>query len=242
MSDGSTSSSSEQRAEGPAAAARLVRPAPRAPPVPLPPIARIIPWRHRINTKLLAVTAVIAATGVAVFALAEARMQDQLLEGEAAGAALFSDTIDRATLRAMLENRRADVFETMRDIGRQEGVEGVRLLARDGRIAFSSVEAEVGTVLDNTAEQCRPCHAAGRPRVHAPLLERTRVIDRNGHRVLGLVTPIRNERRCYTAECHAHRPGEDVLGLLDVTLSLASMDARVAGFRRSSLALTAMGV
>jgi len=245
MSDASTSSSSEQHAEGQARAPpaqHVARPTPPARPVLLPPIERIIPWRHRINTKLLAVTAFIAVTGVAMFALAEARMQEQLLEGEAAGAALFSDTIDRATLRAMLENRRADVFETMRDIGRQEGVEGVRLLARDGRIAYSSVEAEVGTVVDNTAEQCRPCHAAGRPRAHAPLLERTRVIEHNGHRVLGLVTPIRNERRCYTAECHAHRPGEDVLGLLDVSLSLASMDARIAGFRRSSLALTAIGV
>jgi two-component system, NtrC family, sensor kinase len=211
-------------------------------PVAIPPIERVIPWRHRIKTKLLLVTVAICVAGVAIFALAEGRMADQFFETQAAGAALFSDTIERATLRAMLENRRGDVFETMRDIGRQESVEGVRLLAKDGRVAFSSVERELGSVLEQTSESCRPCHASGRPRAHASLLERTRVFTRSGHRVLGLVTPIRNEPRCASAACHVHRPDEDVLGLLDVSLSLAPSDARVAEFRRESLVLTGIGV
>ncbi|WP_176066591.1 sensor histidine kinase [Anaeromyxobacter diazotrophicus] len=208
----------------------------------IPHVERVIPWRHRIKTKLLLVTVVICVGGVTIFALAEGRMADQFFETQAAGAALFSNTIERATLRAMLENRRGDVFDTMRDIGRQEGVEGVRLLAKDGRVAYSTVEREVGTILEQRSDACRPCHAAGRPRLHAPLLERTRVFERGGRRVLGLVTPIRNEPRCATAECHVHRADEDVLGLLDVSLSLASSDARIADFRRGSLVLTGVGV
>ncbi len=220
---------------------RVRRPAPPR-PVPLPDVHRVIPWRHRINTKLLAITGAITLVGVAMLAVAESRMQEQLLHGQAGGAALFSDTIERATFRAMLEDRRADAFEAMRDIGRQEGVEAVRLLAKDGRVAFSMADAEVGTVLSTAAEPCRACHAEGSPRSHASLSERTRVFERGGHRVLGLVTPIRNEPRCYTSACHAHRADEGVLGLLDVNLSLSSMDERVAGFRRGSLALTALGV
>ncbi|HEX8908621.1 MAG TPA: ATP-binding protein [Anaeromyxobacteraceae bacterium] len=211
-------------------------------PIPLPPIERVIPWRHRIKSKLLIVTVVICVAGVAIFAIAEGRMQEQFFETQVAGAALFGSTIERATLRAMLENRRNDVFDTIRDIGRQEGVEAVRLLAKDGRVAFSSVEREVGTVFDQRSDSCRPCHSAGHPRVHAPLLERTRVYSRGDHRVLGLVAPIRNEPRCASADCHVHRPDEDVLGLLDVSLSLASSDARVADFRRGSLVLTGIGV
>ena len=211
-------------------------------PIPLPSIERIIPWRHRIKTKLLMVTIGICVAGVVIFALAESRMQEQFLETQAAGAALFSSTIERATLRAMLENRRGDVFDTMRDIGRQEGVERVRLLATDGRVAFSSAEGEVGTTLHPTDAACRPCHLHGQPRAHAPLLERTRITQNPVHRVLGLVTPIRNEPRCSSAACHAHSPQDDVLGLLDVSLSLESMDARIADFRRSSLFLTGLGV
>ena len=211
-------------------------------PIPLPSIERVIPWRHRIKTKLLMVTIGICVAGVAIFALAESRMQEQFLETQASGAALFSSTIERATMRAMLENRRDDVFDTMRDIGRQDGVVGVRLLAKDGRIVFSSNESEVGGILRGTDAACRSCHLGGRPRAHAPLLERTRISLLGEHRVLGLVTPIRNETRCSSAACHAHGPQEDVLGMLDVSLSLASMDARIADFRRSSLFLTGLGV
>jgi len=230
------------QAETPAAPEPRTRPPPHTRPAPLPSIERIIPWRHRFKTKFLGITAAVSVVFVAMLAVAEGRMQEQLLHGEAAGASLFSDTIERATFRAMLEDRRGDAFDVMREIGQQEGVEVVRLLAKDGRVAFSTAEAEVGTVLHNTAEPCRACHAEGTPRSHASLVERTRVFEHRGHRVLGLVTPIRNEQRCYTAACHAHRSDEDVLGLLDVSLSLASMDARIGSFRRGTLLLTAVGV
>ena len=210
--------------------------------LPLPPIERIIPWRYRINTTFLGITVALAVAGVAMFALAESRMQDQFFATQAAGAALFSNTIEQATLRAMLEDSRADAYETMRDIGRGEGVEAVRLLTKEGKVVFSTAEAEVGTVLDKKAPSCRPCHSNGTPAAHAPLLARTRVFERDGYRVLGLITPIRNERRCYTAECHVHRPGEDVLGLLDVDLSLKTTDERIAAFRRGSVILTGVGV
>jgi two-component system NtrC family sensor kinase len=231
-----------QAAAAPVGPAHAVLPASLARPAPLPSIERIIPWRHRFKTKFLVVTAAVSVVFVAMLAVGERRMQKQLLHGQAAGAALFSDTIERATFRAMLEDRRSDAFEVMREIGSQEGVEAVRLLAKDGRVAFSTASGEAGTVLHNSAEPCRACHAGGNPRSHASLAERTRVFDGSGHRVLGLVTPIRNEQRCYTAACHAHRADEDVLGLLDVSLSLESMDAQVGSFRRGTLLLTAAGV
>ncbi len=227
-------------AEAPAASAHHPRPPLR--PVPLPSIERIIPWRYRINTAFLGITVALAVAGIAMFAIAETRMQEQFFETQVGGAALFNDTIERATSRAMLEDRRTDAYDTMREIGRQEGVERVRLMAKDGRVVFSTLDGEVGTVLDKNAHSCSPCHASGAPPSHAPLLARTRVFERDGHRVLGLVTPIRNERRCYTSECHQHRPSDDVLGVLDVNLSLAPADARIGTFRRGSVLLTAIGV
>ena len=211
-------------------------------PVPLPPIDRIIPWRFRIGTAFAGITVALAVAGIAMFAIAETRMQEQFFETQVGGAELFSSTIGRATSRAMLEDRRSDAYETMRDIGRQEGVERVRFVAKDGRIVFSTTDSEVGKVVEKSNEACKPCHANGAPPSHAPLLARTRVFDRADHRVLGLVTPIRNERRCYTAPCHQHRASDDVLGVLEVNLSLAPADARVGTFRRGSVLLTAVGV
>ena len=135
-------------------------------PLPLPPIERIIPWRYRINTAFLGITVGLAVAGVAMFAIAETRMQEQFFETQVAGVDLFSDTIERATSRAMLEDRRTDAYDTMREIGRQEGVETVRFVAKDGRVVFSTVEGEVGTVLDKRTHACAPCHANGTPASH----------------------------------------------------------------------------
>ncbi len=243
MTDADASLEQDGEAAGEAGrAAPTPRPSPAARPALLPPLDHVIPWRHRIDTVFLGITVALAVAGIAMFALGESRMQEQFFETQVAGAALFNSTVERATARAMLEDRRADVYETMREIGLQEGVERVRLVAKDGRVVFSTAEGEAGTILDKKAHSCRPCHENGSPASHAPLRARTRVFERSGHRVLGLVTPIRNERRCYTAECHQHRPSGDVLGVLDVNLSLASADARIANFRRGSVLLTAVGV
>jgi two-component system NtrC family sensor kinase len=45
----------------------------------------------------------------------------------------------------------------------------------------------------------------------------------DGQRVLGIIAPIHNEPQC-TASCHAHPPGQQVLGVLDVQLSMAAVD------------------
>jgi two-component system, NtrC family, sensor kinase len=200
-----------------------------------------IPWQQRLSTKLLGLIGALTVVGVAIFALGEARMGEYFLESQAGGAALFSHTIQNAILRAMLEERRPDAYETMRDVARQDGVEKVRLISKGGLVAFSTQDAEVGTTLTPLSEPCAPCHAQGVPAEHASLLARTRVFQRNGHRVLKLVTPIYNEERCSSGACHAHPTKQRVLGVLDVQLSLAPVDARIAAFRRGTLGFTAVG-
>ena len=209
---------------------------------PIPPIERIIPWRDRIRTKLLVAIVITTVGSVAMFAFAERRMQEQLFESQASGAALFSETIQKAILRSMLKDRRDDAAETMREIGRQEGVEAVRLMTKDGRVSFSTAAPEIGTVFPTSAAPCRPCHGSGRPQVGASLMSRARVFETRAGRVLGFVTPIRNEPGCWSAACHAHPQSQGVLGILDVSLSLSSVDARVGAFRRTTVTLTAIGL
>jgi two-component system NtrC family sensor kinase len=49
-----------------------------------------------------------------------------------------------------------------------------------------------------------------------------------GERIIGLINPIENEPSCYNASCHAHPPDRQVLGVLDVDLSLAKVDETIA--------------
>src|SRR5262249_43586307 len=54
----------------------------------------------------------------------------------------------------------------------------------------------------------------------------------DGHRVLGMVTPIYNDPSCSTAACHAHPSTQRVLGVGDVGISLRETDAQIERGRR----------
>jgi HAMP domain-containing protein len=57
-----------------------------------------------------------------------------------------------------------------------------------------------------------------------------------------MVTPIYNERSCFAASCHAHPEGQQVLGVVDVGLSLADIDRGVADLERRTLLLSALAI
>jgi two-component system NtrC family sensor kinase len=50
-----------------------------------------------------------------------------------------------------------------------------------------------------------------------------------------MVTPIYNEPSCSSAACHAHPPAKRVLGVIDIGISLAEIDAHFAAIRRTTM-------
>jgi two-component system NtrC family sensor kinase len=65
---------------------------------------------------------------------------------------------------------------------------------------------------------------------------RTRIFERpQTGRVLGLINPIENSPECYNAACHAHPPDQSVLGVLDVTMSMAEPDHHLATVKRQTV-------
>jgi two-component system NtrC family sensor kinase len=237
LASGASASDDTARPSLPGDETRVVRALPTA------HLDTAIPWIHRLSTKLLGVVAGLTVAAVVAFFIAETRMQSAIIDQMAGGAVLFSEAIQGATKRAMLEDRRSDAYETISAIGRQAGVEEVRFLNKDGKITFSTTPEEIGQLVDKRAEACYACHAADQPLSRLSTPSRARVFTSpHGHRVMGLVTPIYNDRTCSTAECHHHPPGQQVLGVIDVGLSLEKVDTDIATFRRNSLVITAVGV
>jgi two-component system NtrC family sensor kinase len=169
-------------------------------------------------------------------------MQHAIFDQMERGAVLFSQAAEGAMRRTMLENRRADAHDIMGGIGRQENVEHVRMLNKEGVVTFSTDAAEMGKRFDRHADACVACHAAPEPLSRLPAESRSRIEATGGHRSMSVVTPIYNDRSCSTAECHHHTASQQVLGILDVGLSLAPVDEQIQTFRRNSLVFTALGV
>jgi two-component system, NtrC family, sensor kinase len=148
----------------------------------------------------------------------------------------WSELIKRSTHYGMLLNRKEDVHQIIETVARTPGVEGVRIYDKQGVIIFSADAAEIGRQVDLKAEACILCHGSASPLTSVPTESRIRVFrGADGERVLGLINPIANEPACSQAACHAHPPDKTVLGVLDVKVSMAEADRRLAATERLNI-------
>jgi two-component system, NtrC family, sensor kinase len=187
----------------------------------------------RIGLQIVIAVGLVIATAIAIVATVTLRThRAEMVAQLARNADLLSETVKRSTEDYMLENRRDRIRRQIEAIGGEARIERVRVFNKQGHIVFSSDASEVGRVLDKGAESCFACHAQGQPLEKPPVAERVRVFaTESGHRVLGIVNPIQNAPACATAACHAHADDATVLGVLDVTVSLADVDGQIAAAR-----------
>src|ERR1051326_687634 len=139
---------------------------------------------------------------------------DQMMNQVVASANRMSDVIKQSTHYSMLLYRKDDVYHTIMMIGTEPGVEGIRIYNKRGEIMFSTDKNEEQSPVDMHAEACYACHDQARPLESLAMNNRVRIYDApRGHRILGLINPIRNEPSCSNADCHAHPPERTVLGV-----------------------------
>ncbi len=152
------------------------------------------------------------------------------------------DVIRRSTRSFMFRNERREIFEIIQAIGEQPALDRIRIYDREGGVRYSTHREEVGTEVDKTAEACIQCHKGDAPVPEIPQSRRFRIFrNPDGHRTLGMIAPIENEPECSNASCHVHPASQRILGVLDVQMSLASID-RDLGRRTRMMILDALFV
>jgi two-component system NtrC family sensor kinase len=204
---------------------------------------RISPPRGLAARLVFAVTAAAVATLGALSLLALREQERHVEDVVARSVALLSDSVRNSTHAHMLADRRGEAYATMRAIGLGEGVDKVRIFNKEVCLTFSTDESEIGSVVDKRAESCYACHEQDRPLERLTVKKRSRVYRaRDGHRVLGMVTPIYNEPSCAGAACHAHPASQRVLGVADIGVSLREIDADFSRLRRRTLLAASGGL
>jgi two-component system NtrC family sensor kinase len=155
--------------------------------------------------------------------------QSQMMDYVFQSASRLSDVIKNSTHYSMMLNRKEDVYQTITMIGKEPGVEGIRIYNKRGEIMFSTNESEKGSIVDLHAEACYGCHEQEKPLQSLPMNNRMRIYtSQGGPRILGLINPIKNEPGCITGNCHAHPHDKTVLGVLDVRMSLDQVDKAIS--------------
>ena len=195
----------------------------------------------KVSSKLIAAVGIVAIVIIGIFAyLILQAQQRQLIAELEQNAHQLSETVKSSTKYDMLLNQRESVYRIIQTIGKQEGIEKVRIFNKEGAIIFSTDSQDVGKMVDKRTEACYVCHAADQPLERLSIAQRTRIFAAMPHaRTLGIINPIYNEPSCWQSNCHAHPPSQKVLGVLDITMSLAEVDR---GMRANQMQLLVFAV
>jgi two-component system, NtrC family, sensor kinase len=196
----------------------------------------------RLTTKFTLVTSAVLVFAMALFAYFSIQSLERICLDEAVkDIDNLSETILRTTFHQMLVDDRSRVYQAIEEVGSQKGVRKIRLINKDGEIRYSTDGKEIGTEVNKSGPACRMCHGEhpAAPLVAASSMSRSRrFVDSNGEEVMGLARGIYNQPNCSTAACHVHPAGLQLLGVLDVSVSLNEMHALIKDFQRQMIMYT----
>ncbi len=151
--------------------------------------------------------------------------QEDLQRVLAAHVMQIADVVVASTRYSMLVNRRDIADKIINDIGKQSGIERLRVISKDGTIIHSNRKSEFGYSVEQKDEPCVRCHQTSQPLKQVADDKRWAIFsDAAGHRVLTTMHAIRNEPSCSSASCHEHPPNQSVLGVVDIAYSLDDID------------------
>ena len=193
---------------------------------------------HLLGFRIFLGIAAIVIIGTSIFTMLIVDWQSQKYIDAAKQSAInISDLISSSTRYSMLLNRREDIYQIIKTIGKEPRIEGIRIINKKGQITFSTQETEVGKNVDMNAEACIGCHQSSVPIVPKNDSTLTRIFEsQKWYRVIGIITPIRNDYSCSTNDCHAHTTQQTVLGILDVRIPLEDVDNDILRFEKTQIA------
>ena len=195
------------------------------------------------RTALSAGFFVLLSVGLLSFVLIRTQ-REQMLAEVVHGSESIAEAIQLSVDRDMQLNRRDGVEALIEAEGRHAGLEVIRIFNKEGRISFSSRPAEIGRVVDKRAQACVQCHGGGRaPSAEVDPRQRSRIYTSDaGQRLLGTMYVIRNREGCQGSGCHVSPAQQQVLGVLDVSMSLAPAEARLSAATRNALLIALAAV
>lgn len=195
--------------------------------------------RQRLVAKLILTVGLVFLVSVSTWAYFNVRYQKQKVMQNIVGATdRLTTTIRLGTHYAMMLNSRDDINQIITNIGKLPEIKNIRIYNKAGEIKFSNSLSEVDLATNIKAEACDICHRSEPPLSELDLSQRTRIFnDPAGYRLLGIISPIRNEPGC-AGECHVHPEGKEILGALDVVVSLQQTDKEISNAQRGIVSMT----
>ncbi len=190
--------------------------------------------RRSLISKLLILVGLSLFLCVSVWAYFNIRYQKKkLMDGIVSSADTLTNTIKLGAHYAMMNNLREDITLIISKFASEKNINNLRIYNKEGQIKYSNDPGEIDQATNIKDEACFVCHRAEPPLTELSLGERTRIFSSpQGHRLLGILSPIYSEPGCLSNSCHFHPEGKQVLGALDVVVSLEETDREILLFQK----------
>jgi two-component system, NtrC family, sensor kinase len=164
-----------------------------------------------------------------------------MIDYAASNAEEVADVINQSTYDAMLKNDKTSLYHMIGRIAKNDHIEHIRLIDKRGKVVFSNISGEIGSVIGKHADECITCHNSENPDIStSPMIRSRIIITRSGKEALGFTKAIYNQSACIAASCHFHDKGDTVLGLLDISISLEMLRQKSREYRFVFIILTCM--
>ncbi|MFC1879930.1 ATP-binding protein [Thermodesulfobacteriota bacterium] len=190
--------------------------------------------RRSLISKLLILVGLSLFLCVSVWAYFNIKYQKKkLMDGIVSSADTLTTSIKLGTHYSMMNNLRDDITRIITKVAAGKNIENIRIYNKEGQIKFSNLHGEVDQITNIKDEACYVCHRSEPPLSQLNLAERTRIFSSSqGYRRLGILSPIYSEPGCSSNSCHFHPEGKQVLGALDVVVSLEETDKEILLFQK----------
>ncbi|HXE95612.1 MAG TPA: ATP-binding protein [Dongiaceae bacterium] len=150
-----------------------------------------------------------------------------------------ADVINQSTYDAMMKNDKTALYHMIGRIAESENIEHIRLIDKKGKVVFSNIAEEIGSVIGKHADECIMCHSSASPGISPSSKSRSRIVTtRSGKEALGFTKAIYNQPACFAASCHFHGKNDAILGLLDISISLEILRHKSHEYRLEFILLT----
>jgi two-component system NtrC family sensor kinase len=195
-----------------------------------------------LGLKLFIALFLVMFVGLATFTFISVKSQTHdLLELVLLSGLRTTDLIKESTHYSMLINRKEDIHQIFQNFSNMPEFEVIRIYDKKGQIVFTTRPEEKSIKVPIGSEACQVCHRFPEPLKALEKKERYRIITApDGRRILALINPIENEMACYGSGCHPHPDEKFILGVLDVQMSLSTVDADIARSRRQTILASAV--
>ncbi len=182
-------------------------------------------FMNSLKVKILGLVTAIVVAIISLAAIVNFQLQKQMINSITEhNSQMLSETVKSSIANAMRFGRAEELPNILSNLKTQEPIKSARILDLGGKILNSSDSGEIGKIVSQDELTALRLRISGSPAMQA------------GENTFSAFSLIRNNPTCHSC----HEPSQEVLGVLQINITLDYLKYFLSNFRNNSVTSTAL--